>query len=158
MMYVHAEALTACIAQKALANVPVGIFADTFPVPNIGDAICELETEFDNNDTLEKVKLTFSTTTQLPVRRHLAFIINTVDGKQYIIGTAEKPYPVIKADDSTGKVDGDSAVTKYTVSYSNKVALVPCTALRTPFFMPFCNILCAVETLYQKLSHWFSTI
>lgn len=34
----------------------------------------------------------------------------------------------IKVDDSTGKVDGDSAATKYTISYTNKVALVPCTA------------------------------
>ena len=58
----------------------------------------------------------------------LAFVIQTVDGKQYLIGTADKPFPVIKVDDSTGKVDGDSAATKYTISYTNKVALVPCTA------------------------------
>lgn len=55
-------------------------------------------------------------------------VIHTVDGKQYLIGTADKPFPVIKVDDSTGKVDGDSAATKYTISYTNKVALVPCTA------------------------------
>lgn len=128
MMYVLADSLTASITQRALANVPIGIFADTFLVPHIGDAICELESQFDNNDTLEKVQLTFSTTAQLPTRQHLAFVILTVDGKQYLIGTAERPYPVIKRQDSTGKLDGDSAVTKYTISYTNKVALVPCTA------------------------------
>ena len=125
---VLATSLMSSITQKALANVPVGIFADTFLVPQIGDAVCELETQFDNNSTLEKVKLTFSTTIRLPRYHHLAFIINTVDGKQYLIGTADKPYPIIKMDDSTGKVDGDSAVTKCTISYSNIVALVPCTA------------------------------
>lgn len=125
---VLATSLMVSITQKALANVPVGIFADTFLVPQIGDAVCELETQFDNNSTLEKVKLTFSTKIRLPRYHHLAFIINTVDGKQYLIGTADKPYPIIKMDDSTGKVDGDSAVTKYTISYSNIVALVPCTA------------------------------
>ena len=51
----------------------------------------------DNNDTLEKVKLSFSTTSQLPAHEHLAFVIQTVDGKQYLIGTADKPFPVIKA-------------------------------------------------------------
>ena len=126
--YVLASSLMASITQKALADVPVGIFATAFSVPHIGDAVCETESQFDNNDTLEKAKLSFSTTTLLPTHYHLAFIIRTVDGKQYLIGTAEKPYPVIKIEDSTGKVDGDSAVTKYTISYTNKVALVPCTA------------------------------
>ena len=122
MSYVLASSL------MALANIPIGVFADTFLVPNVGDAICELETQFDNNDTLEKVKLTFSTTAQLPMRERLAFVIQTVDGKQYLIGTTEKPFPEIKVEDSTGNVEGDSAVTKYTISYTNKVALVPCTA------------------------------
>lgn len=126
--YVLASSLMASITQKALADAPVGVFADTFLIPHIGDAICEMETQFDNNDTLEKVKLSFSTTSQLPSHEHLAFVIQTVDGKKYLIGTADKPYPVIKVDDSTGKVDGDSAATKYTISYTNKVALVPCTA------------------------------
>ena len=101
--YVLASSLMASITQKALADAPVGVFADTFLIPHIGDAVCEMETQFDNNDTLEKVKLSFSTTSQLPAREHLAFVIQTVDGKQYLIGTADKPYPVIKVDDSTGK-------------------------------------------------------
>lgn len=66
MMYMFTETLTASITQKALANVPVGVFADTFTVSHTGDAICELETQFDNNDMLEKVKLTFSTTDTPP--------------------------------------------------------------------------------------------
>lgn len=55
--YVLASSLMASITQKALADAPVGVFADTFPIPHIGDAICEMETQFDNNDTLEKVNL-----------------------------------------------------------------------------------------------------
>lgn len=108
--YVLASSLMASITQKALADAPVGVFADTFLIPHIGDAVCEMETQFDNNDTLEKVRLSFSTTSQLPAHEHLAFVIQTVDGKQYLIGTADKPFPVIKVDDSTGKVDGDSAL------------------------------------------------
>ena len=53
MMYMFAETLTASITQKALANVPVGVFADTFTVSHTGDAICELESQFDNNDMLD---------------------------------------------------------------------------------------------------------
>lgn len=97
--YVLASSLMASITQKALADAPVGVFADTFIVPHIGDAICEMETQFDNNDTLEKVKLSFSTTSQLPAREHLAFVIQTVDGKQYLIGTADKPFRHARRDE-----------------------------------------------------------
>ena len=69
--YVLASSLMASITQKALADAPVGVFADTFLIPHIGDAVCKMETQFDNNDTLEKVKLSFSTTSQLPAREHL---------------------------------------------------------------------------------------
>lgn len=123
-----ANDLMASITQKAMANVPIAILADSISVPHIGNAICEMESQFDNNSSLEKVKLTFSTTVLLPANQHLAFVVKTAEGKQYIIGTAEKPYPTIKLEASTGQVDGDSAVNKYTISYSNIVALVPCTA------------------------------
>ena len=60
------------------------------------------------------------------MKRNIAVILAGGVGSR--LGTADKPYPVIKVADSTGKVDGDSAATKYTISYTNKVALVPCTA------------------------------
>ena len=36
--YVLASSLMASITQKALADAPVGVFADTFLIPHIGDA------------------------------------------------------------------------------------------------------------------------
>ena len=125
--YVPADKLMSGITQRALANIPIGVFADIFPVPFTGNAICETETEFDNNAYRQKVQLTFSTTSSLP-SFHLAFIIRMVDGKQYLIGTADHPFPIVKSTDSTGELDGDAAVIKYTISYTNKVALVPCNA------------------------------
>ena len=115
------------ITERALANLPIGIFADIFPVPFVGEPICETETEFDNNDYRQKVQLTFSTTTPLPSCR-LAFIIRTANNKQYLIGTADHPFPIIKAVDTTGELDGEKAATKYTITYTNKLALVPCNA------------------------------
>ncbi len=35
--YVLASSLMASITQKALADAPVGVFADTFLIPHIGD-------------------------------------------------------------------------------------------------------------------------
>ena len=125
--YVPADTLMSGITQRALANLPIGVFADIFPVPFVGEAICETETEFDNNDYRQKVQLTFSTTTPLPSCR-LAFIIRTATGKQYLIGTADHPFPIVKSIDSTGELDGEKAATKYNITYTNKLALVPCNA------------------------------
>ena len=125
--YVPADTLMSGITERALANLPIGIFADIFPVPFVGEPICETETEFDNNDYRQKVQLTFSTITPLPSCR-LAFIIRTANNKQFLIGTADHPFPIIKSIDSTGELDGEKAATNYTVSYTNKLALVPCNA------------------------------
>ena len=125
--YIPADTLMPGITQRALARLPIGVFADIFSVPFTGEAVCETETEFDNNDYRQKLQLTFSTTVTLPSCR-LAFIIRTTNGKQFLIGTADHPFPIIKSIDTTGELDGDSAVTKYTINYTNTLALVPCNA------------------------------
>ena len=125
--YVPADTLMSGITERALANLPIGVFADIFPVPFVGEAVCETETEFDNNDYRQKVQLTFSTIATLPSCR-LAFIIRTANNKQFLIGTADHPFPIIKAVDTTGDLDGEKAATKYTITYTNKLALVPCSA------------------------------
>lgn len=124
--YLSATLLSPDITLRALSGVPVGIFTTLTRVSHIGDAVCETETNFNNNSQLSKSTLTFSTTEQLPADCILAFVITTVDGKQFLMGTDNLPFPTIKAATTTGTTDGDKAVTKYTVSYENTVSLVPC--------------------------------
>ena len=124
--YVDAEALTPHITLQALAKIPVGIFARLSFVPfDKRTALCETETEFDNNSTLETATLTFASTEKLPTNRKLAFALTCVNGEQWLIGTHEAPYPLVKKESSSGLPDGDTNTTQYTVTYTNKVALVP---------------------------------
>ena len=123
--YARAEALTPHITLQAIAKVPVGIFAQLSFLPfNKRTALCETETEFDNNSTLETATLTFYSSEELPTG-NLCFVISLVNGKSYLIGTKEAPYPFVKKEQTTGLPDGDANTTKYTVSYTNRVALVP---------------------------------
>ena len=124
--YVSAEALPVDIVLRAAAGVPVAIYAADTRVSLIGDAVCETETQFDNNAYTEKVTLSFSTTDVVPTTALLAFIVTTVQGTSYVIGSKDGPYPTIKAEATTGTPDGDKAVTKYTISYQNRLALVVC--------------------------------
>ena len=124
--YVDAEALTPHITLQALAKIPVGIFARLSFVPfEQRTAICETETELDNNATLETATLTFASSETLPTDKKLAFAITCVNGEQWLIGSKEAPFPFIKKESSSGLPDGDTNTILYTVTYTNKVALVP---------------------------------
>ncbi len=123
--YVLAESLVPNITLQAIAGVPVGLFAATTAVGfDRRTALCETETEFDNNATLETAKLTFSTVDRLPTA-NLCFVVTAVGGERYLIGTREAPFPIVKREQTTGLPDGDASTSTYTVSYSERVALVP---------------------------------
>lgn len=124
--YLSVDTLPPDVTLKSLSGVPVGIFSEGTPISHIGDAVCETEDTFENNVTLSKTTLTFSTTEQLPTDCILAFVITTAEGDHYLIGADSLPYPTVKAVANTGTPDGDSAVTKYTISYQNRVSLIPC--------------------------------
>ena len=126
--YCQAQLLSTDVTFRALANMPVGIFTSLTTISHIGDAICEVETSFDNNDYLQKATLTFSSLESIPTDIPLAFVITTADHKQYLMGTKELPYTIIKSTTSTGSLDSDRAVTKYSISYQNTLALVSCVA------------------------------
>ena len=124
--YVDAEALTPHITLQALAKIPVGIFARLSFVPfDKKTALCETETEFDNNSTLETATLTFASSEGLPTNKKLAFALTCVNGEQWLIGSKEAPFPFIKKESSSGLPEGDANTIQYTVTYTNKVALVP---------------------------------
>ena len=124
--YVDAEALTPHITLQALAKIPVGIFARlSFVSFDKKTALCETETEFDNNSTLETATLTFTSTETLPTDKKLAFALTCVNGEQWLIGSKEAPFPFIKKESSSGLPEGDANTIQYTITYTNKVALVP---------------------------------
>ena len=118
--YVNCLHLPADITLRALANIPVGVYTTLNHIGKIGDASCEMEAQFDNNSQVEKASLTFYSLDELPTDEHLAFVITTVQGEAYIIGTKELPYPIIKVTRSTGIPDGEPFVRKYEISFTAK--------------------------------------
>lgn len=124
--YTQCNLLPPDISLRALAGVPVGVYTTVTDIPLYGEAECELETQFDNNSLVEKVKLTFSTLDDLPLFRQLAFVIFTANGEIFLIGTKELPYPSVKLTRSTGTPDGEPSVRKYEVSLTGRKALVLC--------------------------------
>jgi hypothetical protein len=56
----------------------------------------------------------------------IAFVVTTIYGLQYLIGTREPNYPVINYSDSTGTVGKDAAVRTYKVTHLGRKSVLRC--------------------------------
>lgn len=125
--YVPAERLQREIMYKHLAGIPVGIFTDVTPIAFVGVPTCEAVSTYNNNGRVEQAILRFQTLDEVPLYRHIAFVITDCNGQSYIIGQREKPRPIIKASGHTGAPNGDPAVRSYEVTLYAQKSLIPCT-------------------------------
>ena len=121
--YLRSAYLSCDVTFRAEAGVPVKTQQQPIIVQLKGEAVCEVESQFDNNSQLEKAKLTFITLDDVPLYYHLAFVIQTVQGEYFVIGAREQPYPTVKVTRTTGSPDGDAAARKYEVSFTARKAL-----------------------------------
>ena len=125
--YIQRDYLPDDVVYRSVAGIPVALQEKPISINLKGEAICEVEQSFDNNSYIEKSKLTLYTLDEVPTGQHPAFVIETVDGDNYVIGAKERPYPSVKITRSTGQPDGDPSVRKYEVSFTAKKALALCT-------------------------------
>lgn len=117
--------LPADIMLKSMAGIPVTLLTDKQEsVPFFGLPVLESSTEYKNGGYVQATKLTLRSTAQLPRNVPVAFIVDCNDGSRWIIGTRERPYPIINGTATTGEADGDGAVTEYEISLTAAKSLI----------------------------------
>ena len=104
--------------------MPVGVFNSATHIELYGDASCEAASEHDNGSSLEKTTLQFTTTDEIPASQELAFVVEDVQGKSYIIGQKEPPFPMVEIET---KIDGKENVKEVKVVSFAKKSLIKCT-------------------------------
>ena len=114
------------IVLKHSSGTPVGIFTEIVPIRFHGSPSCETTEEYDNNGRKVVTSLTFVTNDNIPTYKHLAFVITDASGTSYIIGSRERPYPVIKSSTSSGSPSGESKATSYEVRWTAITSPIPC--------------------------------
>ena len=124
--YLPCSELSADIAFRCKVGLPVAVYAVTTPVTFCGTPLCDTVTELENKVRISHTTLTFSTIEELPTAFPIAFVVTTANGRSYLIGAMERPFPVVKIESTTGAPDGDTATDKVTVTFSAPKALVPC--------------------------------
>lgn len=115
--YLECDKLAPQLMMKSLVGVPIAILTDLVNIVFSGEATCEAVSDNDNNGRSEKTTLKFSTLQQIPDNRPLAFVVQCVNGNNYLIGTYERPYPIIKITTDTGSAGGN--ISSYTVEVSH---------------------------------------
>lgn len=111
------------IILKHLSGMPVGVFNSATPIGLYGDASCEAASEHDNGSSLEKSTLQFTTTDEIPTSQELAFVVEDVQGKSYVIGQKESPFPMVEIDT---KIDNKENLKVVKVVFIAKKSLIPC--------------------------------
>ena len=109
--------------EKYLTGIPVGIFAAVTPVVYFDSSSCEAEAEYHNGVSYEKTTLKFRTTDEIPRSQDIAFVITDVQGKSYLIGHRELPYPMVAI---TSVIDKDTNIFEVKVAFSARKSLIPC--------------------------------
>lgn len=110
---------------RAQCNLPNAVFTDAVQVDLIGTPSLKNETKYNNGGYSESAALEYVTTVQPSVDTPLAFIVKCVNGDTYLLGTREKPYPVVKTTKTTGTPDSEASVYKVEISYLAPKTLIP---------------------------------
>ena len=124
--YLPCSELSPDIQLRYKVKMPVAVYAVTAPVKFFGIPTCEAVAEQENKGRVEHTTLKFSTLDELPTAYPVAFVVTTANGRSYLIGAMERPFPVVKIESTTGTPAGESAVNKVTVTFSSAKSLIPC--------------------------------
>lgn len=103
----------------------LNVFQQFSTISTIGLSSVEISDKIENKQRIFTTKLTmFRTAKLLPGSKKLCFRVTTVTGSQFLIGCADKPYPIIQNDENLPSADtGKSGVT-VTVTLTSTIPML----------------------------------
>lgn len=124
--YADARTLQPDIPVRAKAGEPVAALARFTPVAFVGIPLAGMETDTDDGGgEIQTATLTFRTERPVDFGAAPAFKVIDIAGREFLIGSKEPPWPVVKQTRTTGTPDGDPAGCEYTVTHTSIRTLIP---------------------------------
>lgn len=123
--YLECSKLSPQLTMKYIAGVPIAILTDLVNVIFSGEPTCEAVSDNDNNGRSEKTTLKFTTTQTIPCESPIAFVVECVNGKKYLIGAKERPFPTVKITTISGTASGNVSSYSVEISHSAIKSLLP---------------------------------
>ena len=125
--YVQGKYLQRQMMQKSLVGIPVGIMTDTKEIAFAGQPTCEATSDYDNGGRIEKTTLKFVTGERIDLSQDTAFVVTDVENRSYVIGTREKPHPIVRVSRFSGETQGAPAAFSYEVTLYAHRSLIHCS-------------------------------
>lgn len=106
-------------------GVWLNVYQQFNPISTIGLSSVEISDKIENKQRVFTTKLTmFRTEELLPGSKKFCFKVTTITGSQFLIGCADKPYPVIQNEESfPSAASGKSGVT-VTVTLTSTIPML----------------------------------
>ena len=123
---VETTSLPLQLEAKSLVGIPITISSTLNELQFFDEPNCTVKQENEQNMQVEEATLEFATTDKLNTDSPLAFVITDVNGKSYLVGTKEPPFPTIEQERQTSSPDGDAACWNVTVTHVGLNALIEC--------------------------------
>lgn len=94
-------------------------------IDTIGLSSVEISDKIENNQRVFTTKLIMSRKAKLlPGSKKLCFRVTTVTGSQFLIGCADKPYPVVQNAETFPSVPSSKSGTTVTVTYTSTIPML----------------------------------
>ena len=122
--FVECSKLAPQLMNKSIAGLPISVDSPVTDIPFTGDASCDASNAPQNNGRLEKSTVSFITTMELPTNDNLAFVVECANGRKYIIGRKEAPFPLVSVTRKSGTPGGDASSNYVEVSLSQIKSLL----------------------------------
>ena len=127
LRYVNAMELPSDLGLMGVSGTPFALMCPSVDIPFTGEATCTGTRSNANGAANETIELSFHSLLALPENMPLAFLVTDVNGRCFLIGTQERPWPYIESSQGLGLPDGDSSTITYTVTYKAPKGLIECS-------------------------------
>ena len=111
---------------SAICGMTVTILTDIHPIPFFDEPTCECQTKKDGAGYEDTATLKFLTSKELPRSASLGFIVTDVNDNSYLLGSLEKPVPIVETTHRLGIPSGDAAGYAYEIKHVSIKSMVPC--------------------------------
>lgn len=118
--------LPANVVRRHATGMPVAMLEPTEKLRFVGEPTCKKSLNATNNGQTYTVELQFKMAGRWTApAQPTAFIVRTAMGETLLIGSRERPYPVVTTEETTGTPSGDGRLTTVTVKQTALETLIP---------------------------------
>ena len=126
LYYVAAAALPRHLMLTAICKGSYAAFLDLLTeIPFSGKPLFTRDGTLLNGVRAEKSSLEFRSDLELPEGVRIAFVVEQVNGKCWLIGAREPNYPVVEYSDTSGDPAGDPAIRTYKITHTDIRSGIP---------------------------------